>query len=125
MKETVLCRLAVAFVWIYHGLVPKLLGPHEDELAMNMALGLSVEQAHTLAYVAGAGEVAFGVLILILWKRRWPLLFSAAAMLGLLMFALMFAPALAVGAFNPVTTNLCVFVLSVVSLQKTGDRPVA
>lgn len=122
MKEIVLCRLTVAFVWIYHGLVPKLLGPHEDELAMNMALGLSAEQAHTLAYVAGAGEVAFGILVLGLWRSRWPLLLSAASMIGLLLFTLVFAPDLAAGAFNPVTTNLCVFVLSMVSYRMSSNR---
>ena len=118
MMSAMWCRLAVAFVWIYHGLVPKLFGPHEDELAMNMALGLNIDQAHTLAYFAGAGEVAFGVLILLLWKARWPLVFSAGAMLGLLLFTLVFAPELAVGAFNPVTTNLCVFVLSLQSIYQ-------
>ncbi|MDP7236482.1 MAG: hypothetical protein QGI34_07095 [Candidatus Latescibacteria bacterium] len=29
-----LCRCMVAFVWIYHGLAPKLIFQHEDEATM-------------------------------------------------------------------------------------------
>jgi hypothetical protein len=36
-----LCRFALAFIWIYQGIVPKWLGPHDDELAMNQVLGAS------------------------------------------------------------------------------------
>lgn len=112
-----LCRLSIAFVWFYHGLVPKLLGPHADELAMNMSLGLSEPGAVMLARVAGVGEILMAGCVLLFWKQRWPLLLTAVSMLGLLLFVLIFQPPLLLGAFNPVSTNLAVFALSVVALQ--------
>jgi len=113
----VILRLTIAFVWIYHGVVPKLLGPHADEIAMNTAAGFTVSQAKAVAYVGGAGEVLFGLVILLLWQKRWPLVCSAAAMVLLLLFVVAVQPSLLLGAFNPVTTNLCVFVLSWVALR--------
>ncbi len=48
-----LCRFSLAFIWIYQGIVPKWLGPHEDELAMNQVLGASHKQAMWIAYGGG------------------------------------------------------------------------
>lgn len=112
-----ICRVAVALVWIYHGLVPKLLRPHADELALWASFGLSLESATRLAMAAGAIEIVFGVLILILWRQAWPLMATAIAMPCLLAMVAVSAPALLAGAFNPVSTNLCVFALAVVALK--------
>ena len=67
-----LCRVALAFIWIYQGIVPKWLGPHDDELAMNQVLGASHEQAVWIAYGGGALEVLLGLTILVWWRRHWP-----------------------------------------------------
>ena len=58
------CRLTVAFVWLYHGLVPKLLGPHEQEILMNLSVGLSRDGAVLLAKVSGGAEITIGLLVL-------------------------------------------------------------
>ena len=110
-------RVTIAFVWLYHGLVPKLLGPHRDELAMNMALGFSPGDAHRLSLAAGVVEVVFGVVVLVCWRQRWPLWASNVAMMALLIFTAIVQPSLMSGAFNPVTTNLCVFALGVITLE--------
>ncbi len=68
-----ICRGMVAFVWFYHGLVPKLLGPHADELRMNLALGLEPAQAERLSMMAGVFEVLFALLVVVCWRQRWPL----------------------------------------------------
>ncbi|BFM08699.1 DoxX-like family protein [Halioxenophilus aromaticivorans] len=108
-------RVTVAFVWIYHGVFPKLLGPHPDELAMNMATGMSHEQAHAVAMLGGIGEVIFGLGVLILWRQRWPLVLSAVAMAVLLAFVIGYYPVVLTAAFNPVTTNIGVLALSLVA----------
>ena len=66
------CRFSIAFIWLYQGIVPKLLGPHADELRMNMALGLNEAQAHLLSYVGGGMEVVLGLLVLVFYRQRWP-----------------------------------------------------
>lgn len=115
-----LCRVTIAFIWFYHGLVPKLLGPHPDELAMNMAMGLSPLNASRLAVLGGVLEILFALLILLCWRQRWPLQLTVAAMVALLVFAAVAQPALLAGAFNPLTTNLAVLVLAVLALPLQG-----
>lgn len=113
-----ICRLSVAFVWLYHGIVPKLLGPHVDELAMNRSLGMSYESAMQLAMIAGVAEVIFGFIVLVFWHQRWPLVITILAMIGLLAFTVVLVPNLLAGAFNPVTTNLTVLALAVIALKQ-------
>ncbi|MGB0133575.1 DoxX-like family protein [Dokdonella sp.] len=104
-------------MWLYHGVVPKLLGPHEDELAMTMAAGLSHANAVHVANVTGVLEILMAIAVLVFWRQRWPLLTTALAMVGLLLAVVVMQPVLLSGAFNPVTTNLSVLALSVVALQ--------
>ncbi|MCW8128384.1 DoxX-like family protein [Microbulbifer halophilus] len=111
------CRGTIAFIWFYHGLVPKLLYLHEDELAMSMATGLSRAVAEQLAIIGGALEIGMSVVLLLFWRQRWPLLLTAVVMFGLLAFVAMFQPVLLGAAFNPVTTNIAVMALSVVGLH--------
>lgn len=111
------CRCAIAFVWLYHGLVPKLLHLHEDELAMSMALGLSRSGAERISVIGGIAEIGMSVMVLLFWRQRWPLVLTAAAMCGLLAFVFIFQPALLGAAFNPVTTNISVIALAVVGLH--------
>jgi DoxX-like family len=48
-----IARLMIVFVWIYHGLVPKLIFHHQDEIAMLVAAG--IRQSNALAVVRFAG----------------------------------------------------------------------
>ncbi|MCG8519522.1 MAG: DoxX-like family protein [Pseudomonadales bacterium] len=112
-----ICRLTIAFVWLYHGLVPKLLYLHEDELAMSLAAGLSQTAAETLATLAGVAEIGMAFAVLFFWRQRWPLILTVVAMLGLLVFVAAFQPELLGGAFNPVTTNAALIALAIVGLN--------
>jgi DoxX-like family len=52
-----IARIAVAFVWCYQGLLPKLLGPHADELAVIQQGGVSAITAPLLGPTNPAGMV--------------------------------------------------------------------
>lgn len=116
-----IARMTLVFVWCYHGLVPKLLGPDADEIAMNLAAGFSSDQAIKVAYLGGLLEILFGLVLLVFWRYRWPLVLSAFFMVVLLGFVMVFQPSLTTAAFNPVTINISVFVLSILAyrLSKT------
>jgi hypothetical protein len=96
------CRSVVAFVWIWHGLVPKLLFHDPAELAMLSDAGIAT---HWLPLI-GAAEVIFGVLGLFTWRWRGFLLLTAVAMIGALAVVALRSPAQLTAAFNPVTLNL-------------------
>ncbi|MCD6061146.1 MAG: hypothetical protein K0S16_1457 [Moraxellaceae bacterium] len=120
-----ICRFAVAFVWIYQGLVPKLLGPDATELAMNATLGLDAAARVQLSYVGGGLEIVLGLAVLCAYRQRWPWLATIGGMLGLYVFTLLFAPAVVVAAFNSTTVNLSVVALALVALVVLGKETVA
>ena len=120
-----LARLTVAFIWLYHGLIPKLLFHNIDEVAVMRSLGLPDDRLWPLVSLAGAGEIAFAILLVVLWRARWPLWFCIAAMLGLGAGVAATAPDYLTHAFNPLTLNLAVIVLAAVALLNRRFIPSA
>lgn len=118
-------RLSLAVLWVYQGLVPKLLVGHPQELALLRGLGLSPATAATALTAIGAAEVLFGVVLLALWHRRWPLALSGVGVAGLTLGAVATAPAVATGPFNPVATGLGMVALAVVGYVAAVDLPTA
>ena len=98
-------RGVLAALWIYQGVIPKLLGPHTDELTMNLALGASNAAARQISMIAGVTEIAIGVCVLLV-RHAWPLWLTLLLMAGLLGYAMIFTPQFLGAAFNPVTINV-------------------
>ncbi|MEO5669645.1 MAG: DoxX-like family protein [Ramlibacter sp.] len=111
-----LCSWTVGGIWIYQGLVPKLLGPHADEIAMSTAFGIPASMQAPISYAAGAAEIVFGLLVLVFSQRAWPHILSATAMAVLLIFVALYAPHFLAGAFNPVVMNIASLSLSLAAL---------
>src|SRR5207244_6898665 len=66
-----LSRGTMAFIWFYHGLVPELL--YHDKIELDLLSRIAPpERLHTAATLAGVVEVAFALLLLVLWRRSWP-----------------------------------------------------
>ncbi len=59
-------RITIASIWIWHGLVPKLLFHHSDERTMLYQAGIPL---HWLPWI-GVGEIVLGVLVLCTWNIR-------------------------------------------------------
>jgi hypothetical protein len=120
-----LARLTLAFVWLYQGLVPKLIARHPDELRMLLDGGLAPAAAQSALTAIGLAEVGMALAVLFSWRKRWVLLvnilFMAAALLGVAMNS----PAYLFAAFNPVVLNVCVVVLSLMGYVAAKDMPSA
>lgn len=112
-----ICRLSLAFGFFYQGLVPKLLGPHPDELAMSLALGFSREFSQMMPYAAGVGEICFGIAFL-LWPHMKALYqITLVLMLGLLLYVAWAVPALLIAPFNPIVMNSAMAALAYIALS--------
>jgi len=98
-----LARGSLAFMFAYHGLVPKLLVQSLGERVLLQAHGLG--QATWLLQVAGVAELLLAVLLL-MPRFIWPLILAAGALLGLLLDVALMQPAMLVDAFNPVSLNV-------------------
>ena len=115
-----------AFLWIYQGLVPKLLAMHPQEKTM-VASGLSLTDATAtnVVFVIGLAEVLFGVVWLLYRKKRHLLVLQMIAFPLLTIAAFIAAPEAAIHPFNPVTFNVSLIVLTGIGLLISRDLPTA
>jgi len=120
-----ICRVAIAFVWIYHGLVPKLIFQSPDELAMLRAAGMSPTSLLSTLGVIGWLEVTLGLLFLLAWRARVLFVVNIVLMLFALSVVALTSPQYLVAAFNPVTLNVMAIVLSVIGFIVGKDLPSA
>ena len=118
-------RLTVAFIWFYHGLVPKLLFRHPLELAMLNAARLSTSAELNAVLAAGWVEIAIALCIIFFWRSRWPLWFTLILMPLALLGVAFTSPSLLAAPFNPLTLNLALFILAVIALLSATDLPSA
>lgn len=120
-----LARLTVAFVWLYQGLVPKLIARHADELEMLADAGITDSVAPTLLVIAGIAEVVLGATVLIFFQRRWPLVLTVLLMLLATIGVGVNSPQYLSAAFNPVSLNLLLAVVALLGLTVMTDLPSA
>jgi hypothetical protein len=116
-----LARLGIAFTWLYQGLVPKLLFANADERAMIAAAGLPLG----VLPVFGVLEIVFAVVTLSLWRWRPIFLLNILAMFCALIAVGLQSPSYFVSAFNPVTLNTGVVLLSVIGYLSGAEIPSA
>lgn len=106
----------LAFLWMYQGLVPKLLWTSTDEIAIWQWFGTSTETAILLGKTSGVIEIIFGVLFLV-YPHRILHYLNIISMIALLFGVMMIFPAHLISAFNPVVMNVAMASLSVVALM--------
>jgi hypothetical protein len=114
-------RGAVAFVWLWHGLVPKVIARDAAERLMLQQAGSSVN----LVVPIGIAEIAFGLVMLLAWHSRWPLGATVVAMLIAVSTVVLRSPQFVTAAFNPVTLNVCVIGLCIVAWIAMRFAPTA
>lgn len=122
MDSYTLSRIGIAFIWLYHGLIPKLIfrDPTELELVSN---GPIIHSALTTVILAGIGEVILGILVLLFWSHRWPAYLSIVLFSGLLIGGVAVDAGLAVEAFNPVTLSGSAILFGLINLN--SPQPIA
>lgn len=115
-----------AFIWIYHGLVPKIIASHPEELRMTgYMFSLEGKALKNLLTGIGIVEIIFGLVWLFYRQKRH--LFALQCFL----FPLLMTSSLIVDIgnashpFSPVTFNLVLIVLSILGFILSKDLPSA
>ena len=110
-----LCRISLAFSWIYQGAVPKIVCQSRGEIDLLGHLLPVYQWVCEAVFWIGTGEILFGLLLLV---AAWSWLFwlNIVALIGLLLFVLLFEPAMFTLPFNPLTLNMSLIALSVIAL---------
>lgn len=123
--ETVL-NLSLFIIWVYQGLVPKLLVPDSGEMDIIKSTAGIVDYGRPILTLMGLGEIGFGLLFLILsGKKRRSL--HKTNILALILLGLSAAshPSTYVAPFNPITLNVAMIALSITSLLNATELPSA
>lgn len=121
MNSYNLSRTAIAFIWIYHGLIPKLLFTHATELEL-VEKGPIVGSPEMTVLIAGIAEVIVGVGVVVFWNSRWPIYLSLGGFAVLLIGAVAISPAHATHAFNPVTLTISAILFCLIQLSEANSR---
>ena len=102
-------RYTLAFIFAYHGLVPKILWLSPIEVSLANAHNLNAVVASPLA---GVLEIILALSILLLKKSLIPVYFAMILLIVLLLDVMIIMPSLLIEAFNPVTINLATIVIA-------------
>ena len=117
----VVARAGLAGVWIYQGLVPKLLAPERGELAIVRATGLFHGHEKTALLLLGLAEIALGLLMLARPAARWPFAATLLVLPGLAAGALLAAPSSYLLPFNPAGLILAMGALALIGWWAAVD----
>lgn len=114
------------FIWIYHGLIPKLIYMHPDEISMvNNLFPLTYEKGYWIVKMTGIIEMIFG-LIWLFYKNKRNLFGLQVIIFPLLTISAILAdPIILVHPFNPLTFNLSLAFISLVGYFMSKDAPSA
>ncbi|MCH7302986.1 DoxX-like family protein [Acinetobacter sp. NIPH 1869] len=109
------CQLIIAVLWIYQGLIPKLIFQIEGEYYIWQQLNIAAPYIPWMISLSGIAEIIFGSLFLFLTHKylHW---LSIISLIGLFIFVLYIYPNQIYQAFNPVVMNIALASLSVISL---------
>jgi hypothetical protein len=115
-------RTTLALVWMYQGLVPKLLFRDERELAMLRGSNLFTGQEEAVLLALGLLEILFGALLLVCVRSTGILWVMVAVLMVLLAGATFGQPSILAAPFNPVSLTLAMIGLAAVEflLIRTG-----
>ena len=118
-------HICLAILWIYQGLIPKILFKAPDELRIWQLQGINEMPALALMQFSGCIEIIFGTLFLIFRRNRLLHLLNITGMLGLSLLIVIIDIGYFRQAFNPFVMNLAMAALSVVALQLITAKPSA
>lgn len=114
------------FIWTYHGLVPKIIYSHPEEIMMLQDfISMNTHSAKLITMLIGIGEILFGITLL--WCRNKRILF----IIQMIAFPFLASSALSTNLeyfahpFSPLTFNLALIVLSVIGFLLYKDIPSA
>lgn len=109
LKINTIARFTLAFVFAYHGLVPKILWLSPVEAALTNAHHLD---ATLISPIAGVFEIILALSIIVFKKSIIPIYIAIALLFALLLDVMLIMPSLLIAAFNPVTINLVTIVIA-------------
>ncbi|MCR8659908.1 DoxX-like family protein [Paenibacillus endoradicis] len=119
--QAMLIRFSLFFIWIYQGLIPKLLVQDSGELDIVRNIAMFQGYESILLAIVGVVEILFGVIFLLVRGRAYRIL-HIINIIALIALAISVAAQqhILVAPFNPITLNIALITLSIVSLLSSS-----
>ncbi len=118
-------RVCLAGIWLYQGIVPKLLYPDSGELEILRSSWVFAGSETWALTLIGWLEAIFGGFTLVRWRDHWPLWGTPVLLVLLLLGAVLGQPSLLVAPFNPVTLTGAMIALATIALTLGRKLPSA
>ena len=118
-----LVRSSLGLIWIYQGLVPKLMFPETGEWDIVRASGIA--DPKPVVFAVGIAECLLGVAILAAWRWRGLLLLQSILLSGVTVVSLLLTPDLYKMPFNPASLNLAMIALGLAGWMLAHELPSA
>jgi len=118
-------RWTLALIWMYQGLVPKLLFPDSGELAILRGSPFFSGNVRTTLAILGVAEIIFGLLHLAGRPSRFVLTMDLVALPILLMMGAVGSGQILIAPFNAPTLTAGMLALAAIALTTRRDLPSA
>ena len=105
-------RFCLGFIWIYLGLVPKLLMPVPLEHEVVRRTGLYLSSPGLTIQMIGVFEIGLGIWLITGYKERLACIVTSGFLIILMILAVMVEPLLLAGPFGGMAKNSAVLVLA-------------
>ena len=103
----IICRLALGVVWLYEGLVPKLLFLRQDQIDLVERSGLFIATPEFFLQLLGVGQVVCGVWLLAGFAERLAVFIATTGMVILIVLVARANPAMLTDPYGALIKDLC------------------
>ncbi|WP_010113344.1 DoxX-like family protein [Acinetobacter sp. P8-3-8] len=110
-------HVTLAVLWIYQGLVPKIIYHTVEEQQFWQYLGIDELSMLFLIKISGYIEIMFGLLFLIFRRSKILHVFNILGLIALTIVVAVIYPLYFTSSFNPFVMNLAMIGLSIVAIQ--------
>ncbi len=115
-RIVLICTVAIGLVWIYMGIVPKLIFAQTGEMEMMRGSGMFSGFERPALLLIGIGETLFGLVIFVV-RRRIVHILSIIGLICLAIGALAGKPEVYTQPFNPFAITVPMVALSLVAIR--------
>lgn len=112
-----LIQITLAGLWIYQGLIPKILFQSTAEITIWQSMGFELHLAKMCVAISGLIEIMFGCTFLIWQRAVFIHQLNIVGLSGLLLLIMLTDPIQLSTAFNPVVMNTAMIVISMLAIQ--------
>jgi uncharacterized membrane protein YphA (DoxX/SURF4 family) len=103
----IICRVALGLVWLYEGLVPKLLFVRPDQIDLVERSGLYFGTPELFLQLLGAAQVACGLWLLAGFAERLAVFTATTGMVVLIVLVARANPAMLTDPYGALIKDLC------------------